>query len=273
VLVLCPFLQSFEESFQFFKGELKQLTEQKANCRRVIDDPSSWLNSQRLFGAIRHADDCLVDWTEWRHNVFFELGVRLAVHRRGAICMIADRDHEPATAAHRESARLLKKLFAPSPHDELEAAWISYHADGPDPSARAETYRIVSSAVEPENVFFTPVHRLLLSSVRSTIGSEPGSVDPQELYAKTNDAVLLKYREAARDRLLAAWFYLENRYQPSQWRDEDLRDVERAKVATEYVAIGEGLVEYLKTQEFEQLRRDISRKQMTLSARLEGLKK
>lgn len=35
---------------------------------------------------------CLVDWTEWRPNVFFELGVRLAASKIAPVCVIEDTD-------------------------------------------------------------------------------------------------------------------------------------------------------------------------------------
>src|SRR5262249_10247582 len=125
VLVLCPFSEASEERYEQVKGDLKQLTNQTATCRRVIDDESPWLNSQRLFGAIRHATYCVVDWTEWRHNVFFELGVRLAVHPKGAICLLDENGPEPP-AASAESATLLRKLFQPAPVSRLSSAWQEY---------------------------------------------------------------------------------------------------------------------------------------------------
>jgi len=150
VLVLCPFSENYEEKFQTLKAELKRLTNQKAECRRVIDDPSPLLNSHRLFAAIRHADDCLIDWTDWRHNVFFELGVRLAVHPNGAICVIDDKDGaEPESvpesredkdgagsedeARRRRDQRIrkrLKELFSPIPHSKIKEAWVSLRLVG-----------------------------------------------------------------------------------------------------------------------------------------------
>jgi hypothetical protein len=48
--------------------------------RRVSDYPSPLLVADRLYELIRFSGLCLVDWSEWRPNVFFEMGVRLAVH-------------------------------------------------------------------------------------------------------------------------------------------------------------------------------------------------
>ncbi|HEY4593434.1 MAG TPA: hypothetical protein VIJ61_13550, partial [Thermoanaerobaculia bacterium] len=46
----------------------------------TLDSSSPQLVSQRLYAAIRRAQLCVADWTGWRPNVFFEVGVRLAVN-------------------------------------------------------------------------------------------------------------------------------------------------------------------------------------------------
>ena len=56
--------------------------------RRVIDYASPLLVGERLYELTRHAGLCVIDWTEWRANVFFELGVRLAVNPIPPICIL-----------------------------------------------------------------------------------------------------------------------------------------------------------------------------------------
>jgi hypothetical protein len=46
------------------------------------------LVGERLYELIRHAESCLVDWTDWSPNVFFEMGVRLAVAPIPPICVL-----------------------------------------------------------------------------------------------------------------------------------------------------------------------------------------
>jgi hypothetical protein len=46
----------------------------------TLDSSSPQLVDQRLYAAIRRTDVCVADWTGWRPNVFFEIGVRLAVN-------------------------------------------------------------------------------------------------------------------------------------------------------------------------------------------------
>jgi hypothetical protein len=54
------------------------------------------LVGQELYENIRLARTCLVDWTHWRANVFFELGVRLACSSIDPVCMLDDPDTTPS---------------------------------------------------------------------------------------------------------------------------------------------------------------------------------
>jgi hypothetical protein len=273
VLVLCPFLATYEDTFKDLEGQLRYIAHQQINCRRVIDDPSPRLNSQRLFGAIRHADDCLIDWTEWRHNVFFELGVRLAVHPKGAISILKSEDAAgPQPPVDEQTKQRLKALFQPLPYEELAEAWQRYQAGSKDSLGGGETYRIVSEAVELESPFFTPVHNLLLSSVTNTIRNTPGAPDIDELYARANDNIPLQYQQAARERLLAAWYYLENRFQPAEFTEADLKQEKKAEIAVEYTKIIKELLKYLKVKEFKDFRIEVKNKQAALLKRMGGLR-
>ena len=55
-------------SFEFTKGG-------KLSLKRVIDYGSPLLAGERLYELTRHAGTCLIDWTKWSPNVFFEMGV------------------------------------------------------------------------------------------------------------------------------------------------------------------------------------------------------
>lgn len=53
----------------------------------TLDSSSPQLVDQRLYAAIRRTDVCVADWTGWRPNVFFEIGVRLAVNEVDPVFM------------------------------------------------------------------------------------------------------------------------------------------------------------------------------------------
>ena len=55
---------------------------------RTLDLQSPRLVGQALYEQVRWSSWCVVDWTEWRPNVFFELGVRLACSERDPLSII-----------------------------------------------------------------------------------------------------------------------------------------------------------------------------------------
>ncbi|MEM8718698.1 MAG: caspase family protein [Cyanobacteria bacterium P01_G01_bin.39] len=91
VLVLCSFSQHYTNNN--WKHHLKRhlptyLQNDKALILRTLDLKSTRLVSQSLYEAMRLTLMCIVDWTEWRPNVFFELGVRLASVDTDPVCII-----------------------------------------------------------------------------------------------------------------------------------------------------------------------------------------
>ncbi|MEZ6031013.1 MAG: hypothetical protein R3C46_14875 [Hyphomonadaceae bacterium] len=54
------------------------------SVRPVTEYRSPLLVGERIYEMTRFAERCLVDWTGWRPNVFFELGVRLAVNQNSS---------------------------------------------------------------------------------------------------------------------------------------------------------------------------------------------
>src|ERR1039458_9676786 len=64
---------------------------------RILDITSPRLVGQALYEQIRWAETCIVDWTYWRANVFFELGVRLACFEIGPVCLLDEADPEDPT--------------------------------------------------------------------------------------------------------------------------------------------------------------------------------
>jgi hypothetical protein len=97
VLMLCPFSQGYSDNN--WKRHLKRYlpiylpkSDDGTSPRilRTLDMKSPRLVSQSLYEAIRLTLMCIVDWTEWRPNVFFELGVRLAAVNTNPVCIIEE---------------------------------------------------------------------------------------------------------------------------------------------------------------------------------------
>lgn len=85
VLVLCPFSQNYTDNNweAYLKPQLEVYLPKTSEgdpprIIRTLDMKSPRLVSQSLYEAMRLTQMCVVDWTEFRPNVFFELGVRLS---------------------------------------------------------------------------------------------------------------------------------------------------------------------------------------------------
>lgn len=94
ILVLCSYGEKFTTTnWTILHDGLRfQLKLRKLNSSifRVLDLASPKLLSKTIYEHIRRNELCIVDWSEWRPNVFFELGVRFAVSKSGTVCIIED---------------------------------------------------------------------------------------------------------------------------------------------------------------------------------------
>jgi hypothetical protein len=102
---------------ELLRKKLKK-SQQKARygIARSVDLDSPRLVSHAIYSFIRRCALCVVDWTDWRPNVFFELGVRLAASNGRTVCFIEKehfdacemikRDPKDLARAAREAERL-----------------------------------------------------------------------------------------------------------------------------------------------------------------------
>ena len=81
----------------------------------IIDEASPRLAGHRLYAAIRHRELCVIDWSEWRGNVFFELGTRLASHPTVPLNIL---DEKPSESI--ESRQKLVELLSPAIYERAE---------------------------------------------------------------------------------------------------------------------------------------------------------
>jgi hypothetical protein len=114
VFALCSFGNVYGEhmwpTLQLMLENSAKVQDGKLALRRVLDYFSPLLTGERLYELIRFADQCLVDWTELRPNVFFEFGVRLAVHPLLPISVIEKSHVEKDLQGEVE---VLSRLFHP----------------------------------------------------------------------------------------------------------------------------------------------------------------
>jgi hypothetical protein len=244
-LILCPFDHGYtKRNWPYLRGEIH--TGFGSYPKRIVDIPSPRLVSQRLFEMIRQRDACFVDWTQWNSNVFFELGVRLAVHDRGPICLLEEDDEGPDLPLNSARGALID-LFRPIRYSPDEPGlWETIKADtrkspAEEWSLRGDyTHRLISGSVrmrgEPT---FSPVHRELIGSAESLVGKDPRSISRLPiLFEGSNQYLTMQAQTGAVERLLAAWYYLQNRHHPKMLPKE-------SEVVVEYLAVGRKLIALL----------------------------
>src|SRR5262249_9841260 len=118
IVVLCPFNFEYKDRWLQISSRLLDQYPTK-RIVRMIDIVSPRLVGQALYEQIRWAKTCVVDWTYWRPNVFFELGVRLACSDTGPICLLDRTDPaDPGRTTLTQAPNLMQKrqlieLFAP----------------------------------------------------------------------------------------------------------------------------------------------------------------
>jgi FAD dependent oxidoreductase len=87
--VLCSFSNNYQwDRLQLLLRTIDVPNGGKIEAKRVVDYASPLLVGERLYELTRFAGLCIVDWTEWRANVFFELGVRLVTNPVPPICIL-----------------------------------------------------------------------------------------------------------------------------------------------------------------------------------------
>jgi hypothetical protein len=128
VLVLCSFQPEYSENWRALSDSALAYYAPKQPVR-MLDLGSPRLVGQALYEYIRWAGTCIVDWTAWRPNVFFELGVRLACSNVGPICVIDASEQRLSSEPQKEQ---LLELFRPA----------RYSREGPDDCKRLTNPRV-----------------------------------------------------------------------------------------------------------------------------------
>lgn len=120
VLVLCPFDQSFDDHWVNIRNALHEHYYRGDDgdhpAVRVVDMVSPEMLSKRLFETIRRDEECVADLTTNRPNVFFELGIRVAVHVRGARIIQSSESGKDA------EGELVGAMLGMNPYDKTEAS-------------------------------------------------------------------------------------------------------------------------------------------------------
>ena len=259
VVVFCPFSPDFtQRNLDLVRAFLKRALRDhqfSPDIVRVLELPSPRLVSQLIDDSARRFDMCVVDWTNFSPSVFMELGVRLGIHEKGALQIMATRgtaqdqsENSSSNGGERQRQQLID-FFRPTSY-RLQRAELSQLADAvseflkrdPTRDGGRERYRGVYDAVlhclpnameASEPIELALIHEadmLAPSNTRRAGGAEIAFRSSQE--AKRNA------EEAAVARRVAAWLYLEYRVHAGE-----LDDAEPMKQI--YLKVGQELLKSL----------------------------
>jgi hypothetical protein len=272
VFVLCSF-QGYHDNFHFpylERNLLQLMGEENTRIFRTLELQTPRLVSQTLFEAIRDTPFCLVDWTGFPANVFFEMGVRLGASRIGPVCIMdteteafLDGKTEPgptnldavrtsALSQARRQCRSLLALFDPVPYNPrspegapaLQPILDRYdkcrqQAEEPELSGPYATYsRIVCELDIEKERYSKAIHTELEQEAFNLLGDPELNLNPFALFSEVPGLEQL-IRSAAVEKLLAAWYYLENRY-------SELERMEEKSLCNSYITIGNKLSTLLR---------------------------
>jgi hypothetical protein len=246
VLVLRWFDKQYDELVKpLIEAAVTQALGSVTGVVTTLDSSSPQLVGQRLYAAIRRTQACVADWTAWRPNVFFEIGVRLAVNPIDPVFLLCQ-DQPPGwmnakTSPWPEkpdaSAAMLTEFFRPVgfsfPTFQRDLAGILKHLSPKDQTPQGvlspgRTYQVICEAIpralEPGG---QPLVEMLLSEAERIAG--PAVPERGGFPLLYSDVLADQARELSVEMLLAAWHYLDRR---------DARG-------------GKGLVECMRDQELQ----------------------
>lgn len=244
VLMLCPFAKEHETHWLRLSNALLAHYPD-GEVARMLDMSSPRLVGQALYEGIRWARTCVVDWTGWRANVFFEFGVRLACADLDSVVLIERAAHEAAADPKAlAQMQLMVALWTPTVYetvpadpvadDEAIAAALGVH----DAIVRQQPPAVAESALPHNATFHTcrdhfdwkqehitiEPHDLLRFTIESPFGKDPQAGGRSPLLYSANPGYSKDLDHSIKERWIAAWCYLSQRHPKEQWaKDASLR--------------------------------------------------
>jgi hypothetical protein len=274
VLILCPFSEAYTRRnwnrylSKELPGKLKTHISQTSDERdevaavdrvepqlvRLLDLKTPRLVAQTLYESIRLTEMCVVDWTNLRANVMYETGVRLATNPLGAVHIVEETAPGPVqkSATTPSHATDMMKLFSPITYRCQPGATAAYEKmiETFEARLKPETrsvdrliYETVGTSVDraAQPVAVPVVEELVRSAnLLASDDDESTGISPI-LYHDVNKDIAREAKGAAAERRLAAWLYIDGRYQDAEIR-------ENAYLYEQYRKLGAGVRRWLKKQ-------------------------
>jgi len=254
ILALCSFHKEYAQHWRNLREALMLEYSDRAVVRmRDIDSPR--LVGQALYEQIRWTKLCVVDWTHWRPNVFFEFGVRLGCSRLEPISLLEDDGATPDLSQKQKLVSLFEptRYLANDLRPAVKAA-LAAHADEQrmvndlgKPGPRAErrvpyngTYNVSLAKFDFRQERATlPPHDFLRLSNEATLGKDRQRTGDRPVLFADNTGFSADLARSARERWIAAWLYLRNRHSDQALRADPA-------LFSELKRLGESLLQELK---------------------------
>ncbi|MGH8625650.1 MAG: hypothetical protein ACREYC_10385 [Gammaproteobacteria bacterium] len=231
LLVLCPFSPRYSGRYKRLRSIIRAHT-RNMTPRRMLDLRSPRLVGQALYEQIRWSSHCIVDWTGWSPNVFFELGVRLACSEHDPLCFIDQLDLGEESADTRIAPRrlkqhaMLRELLEPVQYDRsnprealknaLDSRW-----PGPQqirdaiPSWRTlppgGTFAVAQASFQwrQDHMLIRP-HDEQRERAEQILGRDQQRQPERLVLFADNEYFDAALRAAVREKWIAAWLYLRH---------------------------------------------------------------
>lgn len=279
VLLLCPFHEQYEVNRDYIVSQI--ITVASKDLVRILDIMSPRLVGQALYEHIRWSRCCIADWTLWRANVFFELGVRLACSGVGPVCLIegGQADGDAQLLQQRQLITLLAPIryHADGSLEPFQQAWQRYESFSDAGKATPtsyevlehdETYRAIAlDAYDWRQELTSKLpHEEILAGIELHLGKDPQSAGKYPVLFSTHPELATELQLSAAERGIAAWYYFRHRRLPEDVRsaDDDAKE--------EATKLGEKVLQWIpKRAEYKGVREGInSTLDLLLTPQLQG---
>lgn len=228
ILVLRWFDEQYDMLVKDLIGDLVvQAVGEGTKVVTTLDSSSPQLVGQRLYAAVRRAQICIADWTGWRPNVFFEIGVRMAVNPIDPVFILCrerppgweDTEKSRWPLAPDPSIEALRAFFSPVEftfsnylriRDEINERRPPMEPNPRGMLSPGRTYRVICESI-PRRL--EPGGRSLAEMLLGEAARIAGPAVPEEggfplLYS---DVLADQARSLSVEMLLATWHYLDRR--------------------------------------------------------------
>jgi hypothetical protein len=276
-LILCPFKAEYEQAFIFLWDKLTLITE-TPKIVRMLDISSPQLVGQSLYEHIRWCRFCMIDWTGWRANVFYEFGIRLASSDMPPLNIIdssednnikLSHDQASAVGAQQQMLRALFQPFSYTINDATRKAGalftdrIKEHMDYVEGGRRSAIAQPVLSAVYYDNIYETieqhfdwkqasisnMPHINIKNQLEREFGSDREAAGKYNVLYSHNKGFKDAIQNQIRENWIAAWYYFLNRYSIAEFEKDEVKKKELIAIGYSTLLVLKGQADYKRIYE------------------------